>query len=78
MNYTKISRELLKGLKFRVFDETDYYGFAGVQSPVPLIGENDDEGICVIIDGDYAELYAFDGCANFEVIDQCFEISKLV
>lgn len=69
MTYTKISRELLGSLNFRVFSKNDYYGFSGVSSPVPLIAENEDEGICVIIDGDVAELYAFDGCANFDCID---------
>jgi hypothetical protein len=77
MNYTKISRELLKTLKFRVMDETDKFGFAGVTSPVPLIADNEDEGITVIIDGGFAELYAYDGCANFECVDTCENISEL-
>ena len=45
MKFTKISRELLKSLNFRVFDKNDYFGFAGVSSPVPLIAENDAEEI---------------------------------
>lgn len=77
MTYTKISRELLQSLNFRVFTKQDYFGFSGVESPVPLIAENDDEGICVIIDGDSAELYAYDGCANFDCIDQCDDIRHL-
>ena len=77
MKFTKISRELLKAIKFRVFDENDYFGFAGVESPVPLIGEIESEGILVIIDGNYAELYAFDGCANFDLIDTCENIREL-
>ena len=77
MNFTKISRELLKAIKFRVFDETDYYGFAGVESPVPLIGEIESEGILVIIDGGRAELYAYDGCANFDLIDSVDNINEL-
>jgi hypothetical protein len=77
MSYTKISRELIKSLSFRPFDKTDYYGFAGVESPVPLIAENDDEGILMIIDGELAELYAYDGCANFECVDQCENIREL-
>jgi hypothetical protein len=77
MNMTKISRELIESLNFRVFTKTDYYGFSGVESPVPLIAENDDEGILMIIDGDAAELYAYDGCANFELIDECFNIREL-
>jgi hypothetical protein len=77
MKMTKISRELLSSMTFRPFTQNDYYGFEGVESPVPLIAENEDEGICVIIDGDYAELYAFDGCANFDLIDQCDSIREL-
>ena len=77
MNFTKISRELLKAIKFRVFDQNDYFGFAGVESPVPLIGEIESEGICVIIDGGRAELYADDGCANFDLIDSVDNINEL-
>ena len=77
MILTKISRELIKSLQFRVFDKTDYYGFEGVESPVPLIAQNDDEGILMIIDGDAAELYAYDGCANFDLIDRCENIREL-
>lgn len=77
MNFTKISRELLESLTFRPFTKTDYFGFSGVESPVPMIAENDDEGICVIIDGNVAELYAYDGCANFECVDVCENIREL-
>ena len=77
MNFTKISRELLKSMEFRPFDKVDYYGFSGVSSPVPMIGEIEAEGITVIIDGDCAELYAYDGCANFDCVDTCDSISSL-
>ena len=77
MNFTKISRELINSLEFRQFTKQDYYGFCGVESPIPLIAENEDEGIVMIIDGDAAELYAYDGCANFEMIDECFNIREL-
>jgi hypothetical protein len=77
MNLTKISRSLLKSMNFRPFNDSDYNGFAGVESPVPLIAENDDEGICIVIDGDRAELYCFDGCANFELVDTCDNIREL-
>lgn len=77
MNYTKISRELIASLNFRTFTKQDYYGFSGVSSPVPLIAENDAEGILMVIDGDVAELYAYDGCANFDCIDQCDDIRHL-
>jgi hypothetical protein len=77
MNFTKISRELLETLKFRVFTKNDYFGFAGVNSPVPLIAENDMEGILVIIDGAYCELYADTGDGGFECIDTVDNIREL-
>jgi len=77
MNFTLISRPLLKLIDFRVMSETDKYGFAGVESPVPLIGEIEDEGILVVIDGAHAELYAFDGCGNFDCVDTCENINEL-
>ena len=77
MNFTKISRELLQSLKFRVMNDFDRNGFAGVSSPVPLIASNDDEGILVVIDGNRAELYAEDGCANFDCVDVCDNICDL-
>lgn len=77
MNYTKISRELLASMTFRPFSQNDYYGFSGVLSPVPMIAELEDEGICMILDGDYAELYAYDGCANFDCVDTCDNIREL-
>jgi hypothetical protein len=73
----KITRELLESVKFRPFTKNDYFGFAGVMSPVPLIGEIEDEGIVVVIDGDFAELYFDDGCANFECVDTCDNIREL-
>ena len=73
----KITRELLESLTFRVFTKNDYYGFAGVNSPVPLIAEDESEGIVVVIDGDFAELYFDDGCANFECVDTCDNIREL-
>lgn len=77
MNYTKISRELLASMNFRPFDQTDYFGFAGVTSPCPMIGEIEAEGITVIVDGGHAELYAYDGCANFDCVDTCENINEL-
>jgi hypothetical protein len=65
----KISRRLLSSLTFRPFTKTDYYGFSGVSSPVPLIAETD--SICVIIDGDVAELYQFDVDGSFDCVDVC-------
>ena len=77
MNFTRISRELLSSMNFRVMSDFDKNGFAGVCSPVPLIADNDDEGILVVIDGDRAELYAYDGCANFECIDTVESVCEL-
>ena len=73
----KITRKFLSSLKFRQFDETDYYGFSGVESPVPLIGELESEGILMIIDGGHAELYAFDGDGNMDCVDTCENINAL-
>lgn len=71
----KISRRLLASLTFRTFTKNDYYGFSGVQSPVPLIAETD--SICVIIDGDTAELYQFDVDGTFDCVDVCENIRDL-
>ena len=77
MDYTKISRALLKEIKFHVMSDFERNGFMGCESPVCLIGDIESEGICVVIDGDIAELYAYDGCANFESIDFCENIREL-
>lgn len=77
MNYTKISRELLKAIEFRPFEQHDYFGFSGVSSPVPMIGELESEGIVVVIDGDTAELYAFDGDGTADCVDVCDNIRDL-
>ena len=77
MKYTVISRELIKSLNFRVFQLEDYYGFSGVNSPIPLIAENDDEGILMIIDGACAELYADTGDGGFDCVDTCENINDL-
>jgi hypothetical protein len=71
----KITRSLLSSLNFRPFTQNDYYGFAGVSSPVPLIAETDK--ICVIIDGDTAELYTFDIDGSFDCADICENIRDL-
>lgn len=71
----KITRDLLSSLEFRPFTKNDYYGFSGVSSPVPLIAETDK--ICVIIDGDTAELYSFDIDGSFDCVDVCDNIRDL-
>ena len=71
----KITRDLLSSLTFRAFNQNDYYGFSGVESPVPLIAETDK--ICVIIDGNIAELYTFDIDGSFDCADICENIREL-
>lgn len=68
----EITREFLKSLTFRVFDETDYYGFAGVESPVPLIADTDE--LLVILDGDRCEVYDLEGLEPYAV---CESVSAL-
>ena len=77
MNYTKISRQLLGKIQFRVMSEADHMGFSGVSSPVPLIGEIDSEGILVVIDGGRAELYCDDADGSFDCVDTCENINEL-
>jgi hypothetical protein len=81
MNMTKISRELIDSLrdmgKIRPFTRNDFHGFCGVESPCPMIAEYPDEGILMIIDGDYVELYAETGDGGIEQIDQCDNIREL-
>jgi hypothetical protein len=77
MNFTKISRELINSLDFRQMDNFDRSCFMGVESPIALIGDNEDEGILMVIDGGRAELYTYDGCANFDLIDTCEDIRSL-
>jgi hypothetical protein len=68
-----ITREFLKTVQFRVMNESDKEGFAGVQSPVPMIGEVDN--FLVIIDGDRCEVYGED--SDFGPADVCESISEL-
>ena len=75
--YTRISRQLIESLKFRQFTKNDFYGFSGVESPIPLIAELESEGIIMIIDGDNAELYAMDGSGGMECVDSCESIREL-
>jgi hypothetical protein len=77
MSKIMITRELIETFKFRPFTGLDFQAFSGVSSPVPMIAENDDEGMLMIIDGDAAELYFYDGCANFELMDTCENIRSL-
>lgn len=71
-----ISRSFLRSLNFKVMDDIDRMGFAGAQSPVALIAENDD--YLVVVDGNYCEVYdavTIDG--NFEPTETCENICDL-
>ena len=57
-----ISRKFLASLEFRRFNEHDYMGFGGVQSPVPLIADSGE--FLVIVDGNYAEIYDAESIEN--------------
>jgi hypothetical protein len=68
-----INRDFLAGLKFRVMTENDKMGFAGCESPVPLIAEFGDNYL-VIIDGSYCEVSDVN---ELEVVDSCDDIREL-
>ena len=68
-----ISRKFLASLNFRVMNEFDKMGFAGVSSPVPLIAEYGDNYL-VIIDGAYAEVTDVN---ELQLVDSCDDINEL-
>jgi hypothetical protein len=70
---TMITRDFLAGLNFRVMSETDKMGFAGCESPVPLIAEYGDNYL-VIIDGSYCEVSDVN---ELELVDSCDDIREL-
>lgn len=72
-----ITRELIASLNFRQFTKNDFYGFSGVESPIPLIAEDKDREIVMVIDGDNAELYQFNIDGSFECIDSTESIRDL-
>ena len=59
---TNFDRAFFSSLKFSVMTETEKMGFAGVQSPVPLIADSGE--FLVIVDGVYAEIYDADSVEN--------------
>jgi hypothetical protein len=67
-----ITRKFLKTLNFRQFDEHDFEGFAGVDSPVPFIAETED--YLVIVDGDICEVFNIE---DLSVAARCNSISNL-
>jgi hypothetical protein len=68
-----ITRKFLASLDFKVMTETDKMGFAGAESPVPLIAEYGDKYL-VIIDGSYAEVT---DCEELQLVDSCDDINEL-
>jgi len=68
-----ISRKFLSSLNFSVMTESDRMGFAGCESPVPLIAEYGDKFL-VIIDGSYAEVTDVE---SLELVDSCDDIREL-
>lgn len=67
----KITREFLQNLNFKVMSEFDKQGFAGVQSPVPMIAET--EQYLIVLDGNYCEIYDENG----ELTDSCSDVCEL-
>lgn len=74
---TMITRKFLRSLNFRKFDDNDFMGFGGVQSPVPLIFENDQ--MIVILDGNYCEYYSAQAIEDgeFEPTEVCENVCEL-
>ena len=74
---TMITRKFLRSLNFRKFDDNDFMGFGGVQSPVPLIFENDE--MIVILDGNYCEYYSAQAIEDgeFEPTETCENVCEL-
>ena len=66
-----ITREFLSSLNFRRFTDSDYQGFAGVQSPVPMIAETTE--FLIILDGNYCEVYGEDSVP----LETCENVSEL-
>jgi hypothetical protein len=71
--FKMISRKFLSSLNFSVMTESDRMGFAGCESPVPLIAEYGDKFL-VIIDGSYAEVTDVE---SLELVDSCDDIREL-
>jgi hypothetical protein len=66
-----LSRKFLSALSFRVMTKSDLEGFAGCESPVPLIAEA--LSFTVIIDGSRCEIYDENG----QLVDSTDDICKL-
>jgi hypothetical protein len=71
----KYDRAFFKQFTFRPFTKEDYYGFSGVESPVPLIADNGE--FLVILDGIYAEIYDAEAIQNMTEPYQIMDVRTL-
>lgn len=72
----EITRAWLASLKFRVMRDFEKNGFAGLDSPVPLIAET--EEYVIVLDGDFCEVYGDPAQDNsFEPVARCPNIRAL-
>ena len=68
-----ITREFLSDLEFRPMTKFERMGFAGCESPVPMIAEIGDKYL-VVIDGDYCEITDVD---EQDIVGRCENIREL-
>lgn len=73
----EITRDFLARLNFRVMTPQDRLGFAGCESPIPLIAETDDGKYLVAVDGDFCEVYGDDDDGSFTQVAVCGNIRAL-
>ena len=73
MKVFMITRKFLSSLSFRVMTENEKMGFAGCESPAPLIAEFGDNYL-VIIDGSGCQVFDVN---ELEVVDSCDDIREL-
>ena len=73
-----LTRKFLRSLNFRVFRDIDYHGFAGVESPVPLICD-ENEDFLVILDGNRCEFYSAQNMIDgyFDADFVCEDVTRL-
>lgn len=78
MTHNTITRAWLASLNFHVMTPSERNGFAGCDSPVPLLAETSDGEYIVVLDGDLCEVYGDpekDG--SFERVAYCFNVRAL-
>ena len=69
---------MLVNTKMRPFEKTDYYGFSGVESEKPMIGQCEDEEFgpyTLVLDGSHLQIFNVDGeeCFNGEMKDMSLQ-----